>query len=160
MTLPPDLLIRIYGPRDHDDVWRLHWEGVREISPPYPEVVSDYERDLEEIDATYLTDGSNFWVINGPDGLVGMAAIQRINAETGRLRRMRVTESWRRKGIAQALLSTAEAFCHTSGYSRLILDTTQHQTTAQALYTHNGFRKSGEHDLGPFRMFDYVKDLT
>ena len=88
MTLPPDLLIRIYGPRDHDDVWRLHWEGVREISPPYPEVVSDYERDLEEIDATYLTDGSNFWVINGPDGLVGMAAIQRINAETGRLRRI------------------------------------------------------------------------
>ena len=159
MTLPPGLLMRAYQPTDRNDVWRLHLEGVPQRTPQRADAIAEYERDLEKIEATYLTDGSNFWVIDGPDGLVGMAAIQRIDAETGRLRRMRVTEAWRRKGVAQALLSTAEAFCHASGYSRLILDTTPHQTAAQALYERNGFRKTGERHLGPFLIFDYIKEL-
>jgi GNAT superfamily N-acetyltransferase len=151
--------MRTYQPTDRNDVWRLHLEGVPQRTPQRADAIAEYERDLEEIDATYLTDGSNFWVIDGPDGLVGMAAIQRIDSETGRLRRMRVTESWRRKGVAQALLSTAEAFCRASGYSRLILDTTPQQTAAQALYERNGFHKIGERHLGPFLVSDYVKDL-
>jgi GNAT superfamily N-acetyltransferase len=88
-----------------------------------------------------------------------MTAIMRVDGETGRLRRMRVTESWRRKGVAQALLDTAIEFCRECEYRRLILDTTEQQTAAHGLYERNGFVRTGERSLGPFRVFDYEKDL-
>ena len=118
-----------------------------------------YDDDLKDIAGIYMGDGCNFWVVEGPEGLVGMVAIMRIDYETGRLRRMRVTEAWRRKGIAQALLDTGTQFCRDAGYRRLILDTTEQQTAAHALYERSGFMRTGERMSGPFRVFDYVKDL-
>lgn len=155
-----DFSIWLYHKRDYEDVWRLHREGVMQTTPEYPETVPDYESDLPDIEGTYLTDGSNFWVASGPTGLVAMAAVQRVDDDTGRLRRMRVTESARRRGLAKALLRTARDFCRDSGYVRIVLDTTEHQTAAQALYEGEGFRKTGERMIGPFRVFDYVKDLA
>jgi GNAT superfamily N-acetyltransferase len=157
--LPAGLAIRTYRPSDHDAVWELHREGVQQTTPQYPTALPGYEDDLADIAANYLGDGCGFWVVEGPDGLIGMAAIQRIDAETARLRRMRVTESWRRKGIAQALLETAEQFCRASGYIRLILDTTEQQTAAHALYERTGFVRTGQRPLGPFLVYDYAKDL-
>lgn len=158
-TLPAGLAIRRYEPDDYDAVWELHREGVVKITPDVSQAMPGYDDDLKDIPSVYLGDGCNFWVIEGPDRLVGMAAIMRIDAETGRLRRMRVTEAWRRKGVAQALLDTAMQFCRDAGYRRLILDTTEQQTAAHALYERAGFVRTGERRLGPFRVFDYVKDL-
>jgi GNAT superfamily N-acetyltransferase len=158
-TLPVGLTIRGYKQSDHDAVWALHREGVMQTTPQYSEALPGYEDDLVDIAGHYLVQGCGFWVVEGEDGLVGMAAIQRIDAETGRLRRMRVTERWRRKGIAQALLETSEQFCRDAGYARLILDTTEQQPAAHALYERAGFVRVGERSLGPFLVFDYVKEL-
>lgn len=157
--LPAGLTIRRYEAADFDAVWRLHREGVLQTTPQYAEALPGYEDDLADLAGHYLGEGCNFWVAAGPDGLAGMAAIMRIDTETGRLRRMRVTGAWRRRGIAQALLETAEAFCRDAGYTRLILDTTEQQTAAHALYERAGFVRTGERSLGPFRVFDYVKEL-
>jgi GNAT superfamily N-acetyltransferase len=157
--LPAGLAIRRYEPGDFDAVWRLHREGVMQTTPNYAEALPGYEDDLVDIAGHYLGEGCNFWVVAGANGLVGMAAIQRIDAETGRLRRMRVTEAWRRKGVAQALLEAATQFCREAGYRRIILDTTDQQTAAHGLYERNGFVRTGERSLGPFRVFDYEKDL-
>ena len=159
IALPPGLTIRRYEPGDSDAVWELHREGVVKITPDVSQAMPGYDDDLKNIAGVYLAEGCNFWVVEGPNGLVGMAAIMRIDAETGRLRRMRVTEAWRRKGVAQALLDTATQFCRDAGYRRLILDTTEQQTAAHALYERAGFVRTGERTLGPFRVFDYVKDL-
>jgi GNAT superfamily N-acetyltransferase len=150
----PDVHIRPYEPRDYDDVWRLHIEGVRDSRSKYP-APAGYEDDLKDIVGTYLGDGCNFWVVEAEGALIGMAAISRVDEKTGRLRRMRVTEPWRRKGVAQALLTVAIGFCRECGYARLILDTTHLQTDAHRLYERAGFTKTGEHTLGPFRIFDY-----
>lgn len=158
-ALPAGLTIRRFDSRDYDVVWKLHREGVVKITPDVSQAMPGYDDDLKDIAGHYLGDGCNFWVVEGPDALIGMAAIMRIDAETGRLRRMRVTEAWRRKGVAQALLDTATQFCRDAGYCRLILDTTEQQTAAHALYERNGFVRTGERRLGPFRVFDYVKDL-
>ena len=158
-ALPAGLTIRRYEPGDFDAVWALHREGVVKITPDVSQAMPGYDDDLKDIPGVYLGEGGNFWVVEGPDGLVGMAAIMRIDSETGRLRRMRVTEAWRRKGVAQALLDTATQFCRDAGYQRLILDTTEQQTAAHVLYERNGFIRTGERTLGPFRVFDYVKDL-
>ena len=153
------LHIRRYEARDHDEVWALHREGVLETTPQYPETIAHYEDDLRSIEATYLAPGSCFWVAEAERGLVAMVAVQRSDAETGRLRRMRVTAAWRRRGIARRLLETAEAFCRDQGYRRLVLDTTEHQVAAQRLYERHGFTRKGERRLGDFLVFDYEKAL-
>lgn len=159
MTLPDDLVIRRYESRDNKRVWDLHWEGVLGTTREYPEVVDEYDADLTRLEEEYLGEGSNFWVVDGPDGPVGMTAIKRIDEKTGRLRRMRVTEKWRRKGVARALLDEAITFCRSCGYEHLILDTTEHQVAAQRMYEAAGFRFTGERSLGPFTIYDYVLNL-
>jgi len=158
--LPDGLRIRRYEAADHDQVWALHREGVLNTTPDYPAVDPKYEEDLTRLDEVYLGEGCNFWVVEAPDGLVGMAAISRVDAATGRLRRMRVTEAWRRRGVAKALLDEGIAFCRACGDERLILDTTEHQTAAQRMYESAGFAKLGQRSLGPFIIYDYVLELA
>jgi ribosomal protein S18 acetylase RimI-like enzyme len=155
VNLPQTVRIRHYEPRDCGDVWRLHLEGVEQTASEYPAAMKGYEDDLRNIEETYLSEGSNFWVIDAPEGLAGMAAIFRIDAKTGRLRRMRITEAWRRRGLARALLDTAVEFCRESGYECVILDTTEQQTAAHKLYEDYGFSRTGERMIGPYRVFDY-----
>jgi GNAT superfamily N-acetyltransferase len=153
--------VRAYEARDHDAVWALHREGVADGRAEYPEIDhSGYEQDLGNIEGEYLSPGSNFWVVEIGLQLVGMAALQRIDDSTGRLRRMRVTSAWRRKGVATDLLKTAEEFCRQQGYGRLILDTTAQQAAAQRLYEGAGFVRTGERSLGPYTVYDYVKELA
>lgn len=157
-TVPAGLRIRAYGPRDLDDVWRLHREGVIATTPQYLDV-HGYETDLDSVEATYL-DGGAFWVVEADDGaLIGMTAVQRIDDTTARLRRMRVTPEWRGRGVGQALADTAVDFCRERGYTKLILDTTEQQVEGQRLYERNGFVKTGDRMLGTFRVFDYERLL-
>lgn len=154
-----ELVIRTYEARDMDAVWALHREGLEQTTPEYPAVLAHYEADLHDLEGHYLGAGSHFWVAEVDGRLVGMAGVERKDADTGRLRRMRVTTAERRQGIAQALLETAERFCREQGYRRLVLDTTEQQTAAHRLYEKNAFTRMGERSLGPFLVFDYVKDL-
>jgi GNAT superfamily N-acetyltransferase len=154
----PDFHIRGYEARDYDDVWRLHLEGVRQTRTITPEL-RGYDDDLRDIETNYLVAGSNFWVVETPDGLAGMTALQRVDERAGRLRRMRVTTAWRKRGIARALLETAVDFSRANGYHRMILDTTAQQTDAHRLYERYGFTRTGERMLGPFLVFDYEMPL-
>jgi len=158
--LPEGLRLRRYEAADHDQVWALHREGVLGTTRDYPKVDPKYDEDLRRLEEVYLGEGANFWVAETPDALVGMAAISRVDAATGRLRRMRVTAAWRRKGVAKALLDEAIDFCRAGNYKRLILDTTEHQTAAQQMYESAGFVKLGERSLGPFVVYDYALDLA
>jgi GNAT superfamily N-acetyltransferase len=126
----------------------------------YPDVDPTYEEDLRNIERVYLAPGSHFWVAEVQGGLIGMVAIQRIDAETGRLRRMRVTGEWRRRGVATSLLQTTEEFCRKLGYQRIILDTTKDQVAAHALYEKHGFVRTGSRTIGVVPVHDYVKELT
>ncbi|HEV8573071.1 MAG TPA: GNAT family N-acetyltransferase [Dehalococcoidia bacterium] len=128
--------------------------------PNYQRSPPSSKNDLRNIETRYLTQGSGFWVAESGDGLVGITGIQRIDAETARLRRMRVTTSSRRKGVAQRLLDTAEHFCRHQGYRRIILDSEEKQSAAHRLYERAGFARTGERILGPFRVFDYEKQLA
>jgi GNAT superfamily N-acetyltransferase len=155
----PEWRVRRYEPHDCDDVWRLHREGVDQTRTA-PTEVAGYEDDLRDIEASYLGEGSNFWVAELPDGeLIGITAIERKDAKTGRLRRMRVTRSWRKRGVARDLLETAVSFCREQGYTRVVLDSTSQQTDAHRLYERYGFKKTGERMLGPYLVFDYELPL-
>jgi ribosomal protein S18 acetylase RimI-like enzyme len=154
------VIIRTYEPTDHDRVWALHREGVLDTRSHHGDPDPSYEEDLRNIERDYLSPGSHFWVAEANRRLVGMVAIQRVDGQTSRLRRMRVTGAWRRKGVATDLLLTAEDFCREQGYKRIILDTTEDQTAAHAMYEKNGFVRMGSRMIGVFPAFDYEKDLS
>jgi N-acetylglutamate synthase-like GNAT family acetyltransferase len=140
-------------------VWALHREGVRDTRSKYPDVDPQYEDDLRNIERDYFSPGSQFWVVESEGRLIGMVAIQRIDDRTGRLRRMRVTGHRRRSGIAADLIETCERFCREAGYKRIILDTTEDQTAAHALYENYGFVRTDSRHIGIVPVFDYEKRL-
>jgi GNAT superfamily N-acetyltransferase len=160
IKLPAGLSIRTYEPRDQATVWELHMEGIAEMTPGGARPAGPQDEDLTRIEEEYLGAGSHFWVVEGADGLVAMAALKRVDESTARLKRMRVTAHWRRKGVAQALLDTVVEFCCRQGYARIVLDTVSTQTAAQQLYKRDGFTRTGERMLGSFRIIDYERHLT
>jgi len=154
------VLVRTYEPGDSDAVWTLHQEGLRDTGAFYPDADARWDDDLRRIEEVYLTEGSHFWVAERGGRLIGMAAVLREDTETARLRRMRVTAGWRRRGLGQALLEVAEEFCRRHGYRRIVLDTTDRQEAARRLYERNGYTRTGERQLGEMQMVFYRKELA
>jgi GNAT superfamily N-acetyltransferase len=154
------VLMRTYEPQDREQVWALHQEGLRDTDALYPDADPRWDDDLRRIEEVYLTEGSHFWVAEAGDGLVGMTAVLHEDVETARLRRMRVTAGWRRRGLGQALLEVAEEFCRRHGYRRIVLDTTDRQQAARRLYERNGYVSTGERQLGEMQMVFYRKELA
>lgn len=72
---------------------------------------------------------------------VGCGALRRVDATTGEVRRMFVTRSARREGVARALLARLEADALALGYRRLVLETGIRQKPAMALYRASGWRR-------------------
>jgi len=85
--------------------------------------------------------------------LVGMGSHRPINAKTTEIRRMFVTRTARRSGVARALLEALQTHARSQGFQRLVLETGRKQHAAMALYESCGF-----HRISPFG--PYVGDPT
>lgn len=73
------------------------------------------------------------------DVAVGCGGLRRIDDTTGEIKRMYVTDSARRRGVARTVLEELERTAGTLGYERLILETGTLQPEAIALYEAHGF---------------------
>jgi len=155
---PAEIVIRPFKDRDNEEVWRLHVEAQEELGLPYD--IPERDGDLKQIPEAYGQPGSRFWIAEAGAGPIATAAIRRVNAETAELKRMRVSSKYRRRGLAQHMLLTAERFCRDQGYSRIVLDTTSQQEAARRLYSKNGYRTTGTRALGSLTIFDYEKVLS
>ena len=72
---------------------------------------------------------------------VGCGALRACTPFVGELRRMFVTRSTRRQGVARAVLAQLEAHAKRLGYRELVLETGRRQRPAIALYAGCGFRR-------------------
>ncbi|HEY8746099.1 MAG TPA: GNAT family N-acetyltransferase [Chloroflexota bacterium] len=68
------------------------------------------------------------------------------------LKRMRVAPEWQRHGIGRRLLETAIAWAREHGSHAVILDTTEEQAAAIALYRSAGFLPVGRSTLGVYTL--------
>ena len=161
--------IRTFEPADAAIAWDLHVEGLIDQTT---DVHSDpaWDDDVRAIPEHYLKPGHHFWVVepldpppSTPDPsaipltpspsdpaarpIIATNAIRRIDDTTAEIKRMRVTKSHRRRGIARILVEIAEDFCRRNGYQRIILDTTNHQQPAQHLYESLGYTRTHEQPL-------------
>lgn len=82
---------------------------------------------------------------------VACGALRPLDAETAEVRRMFVTASARRQGIAKAILVELERHAAASGFKFMRLETGNRQLSAMALYEQQGFRR-----IPPFG--EYVGD--
>lgn len=89
-------------------------------------------------------------------GTIGCSA----NGEEGHLRGMAVLPGWQGRGVAVALLQTAEAELASNNCTRVTLDTTEPLTRAIRFYETHGFAASGRvTDFFGMRLYEYTKPL-
>jgi ribosomal protein S18 acetylase RimI-like enzyme len=115
------------------------------------------DSDILEIDKIYNKSNRGcFWVaetvVNDNDysntqqkqqkqKIIGTTAVRNLKQfeSTCELKRMYVSNDFRRLGIGQKLLDTAIAFAKSAGYSRMVLDSSKALHAARALYLKSGF---------------------
>lgn len=119
---------------------RLNIEALGGVDSYYsPEALNGFT-DLNRLEDVYLVDGSNFWVLEDGDRLVGMTGVRRVDRQTAEIKRMRVASDLHRQGLGQRLLSAAETYCREQDYRRIVLDTPDTQLAAIAFYEKNDYR--------------------
>ena len=122
-----------------------HLRNMHELSPPE----SVHALDLEKLRAPEIA----FWSAWEGSTLVGVGALQELDARHGEVKSMRTPQALRRRGAGRALLTHIIATARTRGYERLSLETGSMEAfrPAQRLYESFGFAP-----CGPFG--DYAED--
>lgn len=93
------------------------------------------------------------------DQIVGTIACAMQDATVGHLRGMAVRPKWLGHGIADRLLSAAEAELARQNGSRITLDTTEPLQRAMRFYEKHGYRRSGKTtDFFGMPLHEYVKN--
>ena len=139
---------------------------VAEIPPRYGEVLdaaAAAERTAAVLaaNAAFLGERSVFLLAVVEGQAIGCGGVQPIAVEegdetgplTGEVKRMYVTQAWRRRGVGGAILAALEEKARAFGYKRLVLETGDRQPEAAALYTAGGWVH-----IAPFG--PYVDDPT
>jgi ribosomal protein S18 acetylase RimI-like enzyme len=132
--------IRSFRPDDAAACQELYREGL--IGGSIAE--NDTAVDLDDIQRIYIeTPGNHFWVAENVNGeVVGMVAVQHHDQDEGEIRRLRVRQDHRRRGIGAALLETALRFCQDRHYLKIRLDTYMEREPAIRLFERFRFRHS------------------
>lgn len=107
----------------------------------YPEINRD--TDLDYILEKYKGRG-RFWLALRDKELIGTVAIEEVDAEIAKLKRMFVLPEYQGTGIGQRLFNTALDFAKEQGYKKIKLNTDKIMNRAHRFYERNGFHKIGE----------------
>lgn len=107
----------------------------------YPEINRD--TDLDYILEKYK-DRGRFWLALRGKELIGTVAIEEVDKNIAKLKRMFVLPEYQGTGIGQKLFDTALKFTKDNGYKILKLNTDKIMNRAHRLYEKNGFHKIGE----------------
>mgnify|MGYP002821986870 CR=1 FL=1 len=166
---------------DADLILALHQESVNDpdgfdghhqaAQPPL-----DAPADLQHFAGTYLGSIHNrFWVAvvphepaTGPDQghpssrgeqVIGMVGVVATKTDVAEMRRLRVTPTYRRQGIAGRLLRSALAHCRDQGFLKVLLDARLEQTAAVQLFEREGFQFSRNRESAGVQIREFYLDL-
>lgn len=148
--------IRSFQTCDQDVCQKLYVEGL--IGGTLAE--NDTGLDIDNIQAAYMTEGNHFWVAETPEGeIVGMVGVQQHEKGTGEIRRLRVREDVRRRGVGTQLLEVAVRFCKERGYLKVALDTFVEREAALKLFEKFRFRHERTKTVGGKELLYFYLDL-
>jgi len=133
-----EVIIRSFQNGDLDACRRLYHEGL--IGGQIAE--NDTGLDIDDIEQAYMEpEGNHFWVAVAKDTneVVGMIGVMHCDG-VGEIRRLRVSDNHRRKGIGSSLLEHAVKFCQENNYLKVALDTFMERDPALKLFDKFRFR--------------------
>ncbi|HEV8604705.1 MAG TPA: GNAT family N-acetyltransferase [Tepidisphaeraceae bacterium] len=156
--LPPiPVTVRSCEPRDSDVVKHLYVEGLigGHIAP------NDTGLDIEDVEGAYLASaGNHFWVAENERGeVVGMIGVQIHRESEAEIRRLRVRQDHRRRGIGARLLETAIKWCQDRGCLKVTLDTYMEREPALKLFEKFKFKHSRTRDVSGKSLLYFYLDL-
>ncbi|HEV2293986.1 MAG TPA: GNAT family N-acetyltransferase [Tepidisphaeraceae bacterium] len=122
---------------------------------------NDTGLDIDDIEQAYMNSPeSHFWVAQGDDGEVwGMIGVQGHEEGVGEIRRLRVAQEHRRRGIGSALVEQALKFCKDRGYIKIALDTFMEREPAIRLFEKFHFRHSRTRQVNSKEILHFYLDL-
>lgn len=100
------------------------------------------DRDLHDVEGTYLRPGGAFWVVERADGggIAGMGGLERVSPERGEVRKMYFLPELRGRGLGRRMLDLMAAFARANGIREITLETATVLKEAIRLYERYGFR--------------------
>jgi GNAT superfamily N-acetyltransferase len=90
-----------------------------------------------------------------------MIGVQHHEREVGQVRRLRVAQDYRRRGIGKALMETAITFCKDNEYIKVAFDTFAERTIVVEMFQKLNFSHGGtRHHSGKDLMYFYLDLYT
>ncbi len=124
------LNIRSFKPSDIAASQHLYRQGL--IGGKIAE--NDTGLDIDDIESAYIkVPGNHFWVAEVDGAVIGMVGVMHSDGVAD-IRRLRVHEDHRRRGVGSALVETALSFCNDNNYLKVALDTFMEREPAIRLF--------------------------
>ncbi len=138
-----EIEIRWFSPNDQDRVETLILDGLAEH---FKVIDPTLNPDLNNIEESYLRQGSLFLVAELDDDLVGSGALVAETEDTGRILRVAVASSHRRMGIGRLLTKHLIKAAKRFHFSHIVVETNDDWYDAIRLYQQCGFTEYDRHD--------------
>ena len=138
-----DVLIRPFRTEDQAEARDLILRGLGEH---FGIIDESKNPDIDDIKATYLRGGSEFFVAELDGRIAGTAGLVFESATAARIVRMSVDAACRRRGIASALVATCKLAAQRHGAQDLRVFTEPHWVDAVGFYLSQGFVQYGSDD--------------
>lgn len=121
---------------------------------------NDTGADLDYLMAGYFEcKDSGFWVAQYEEWIVGMIGVQRVSDNSAEIRRLRVRDTFRRKGIGTKLMLHAVEFCKDKQFLKVVLDVRIERSPAIKLFDSFGFLHGRERKSDGRTTIDFYLDL-
>ena len=122
--------------------------------------INDTGADLDHLmDAYFECKDSGFWVAENESSIVGMVGVQRISENVPEIRRLRVRDGFRRRGIGAMLMEHAITFCRDKQFLKIVLDVRIERSPAINMFDKFGFSHGRERDMNGRKLLDFYLDL-
>jgi ribosomal protein S18 acetylase RimI-like enzyme len=155
---PTQVIVRSFRPADLPGCQVLYRDGL--LGGKLAE--NDTGLDIDDIEQAYMSSpGSHFWVAQAQDTgeLVGMIGIQQHEAGMGEIRRLRVRQDMRRRGVGSKLLQAALEFCRENNILKVTLDTFIDREPALGLFQKFNFRHERTREAHGKQLLYFYLDL-
>ncbi len=157
MSTEPEVQIRSFRAEDLDGCRKLYVDGL--LGGKLAE--NDSALDIDDIDRAYMHQpGNHFWVACTDGGeLIGMIGVQHYDSAVGEIRRLRVREEYRRRGIGTRLVETALKWCQDHNYLKVTLDTFMEREPAVKLFEKFNFKHSKSRNVNGKDLLYFYLDI-
>ncbi|HUJ85388.1 MAG TPA: GNAT family N-acetyltransferase [Burkholderiales bacterium] len=134
-------IVKAASPQEVAAVRALFEEYARAVD--VPACFEGFARELDALPGEYAPPGGALLLALESAQPAGCAALRRIDAATGEMKRLYVRPAFRASGAGRELAQAVVSVARDNGYARLVLDTLPGMGEAHALYRSLGFRPTG-----------------